>query len=84
MREETKQRFKKSAKPALFALAWMILFIFVAPIFEEWKENAFPGLYFLLMAITYGVPAFAAYRAIEPWIDYESEPKQARKRREKK
>lgn len=84
MKEETKQRFKKSLKPALFVVVWMVAFIFFAPTFEAWKEKAFTGLYFLLMAIAYGVPAFAAYRALEPWLDYESEPKQKRQKKDKK
>ena len=83
MKEETKQRLKKSVKPAAFAVLWMAAFIFVAPKFEEWKENAIPALYFLMMAVSYGVPAFAAYRAMEPWLDYEPEKKQPRKRKTK-
>lgn len=83
MKEETKQRFRKSLKPALFVVVWLVAFVFFAPTFEAWKEKAFTGLYFFLMAVAYGVPAFAAYRAIEPWLDYEPEARQPRKRRGK-
>lgn len=84
MREETKQRFKKSLKPALFVIAWLVAFVFFAPTFEAWKEKAVTGLYFFLMAVAYGVPAFAMYRTIEPWLDYEPVQKQPRKRRNSK
>ena len=83
MREETKQRFKKSAKPAVIMLVWMVAFIFIAPKFEAWKETAIPALYFLSMAIAYGVPAFAAYRVMEPWLDYEAEKKEPKRKRKK-
>lgn len=75
MKEKTKQRLKRSAKPALFVIVWLVAFVFIAPAFEAWKEKAIPSVYFLMMAVAFGVPAFAAYRAIEPWVEDEDEAK---------
>ena len=83
MREETKQRLKKSLKPAIVVIVWMVVFVFIAPAYEAWREDAIPALYFLSMAVLFGVPAFAAYRVIEPWVDYEPEQRQPRKRKQK-
>ena len=84
MKEETKQRFKKSIKPALFVIVWVAAFIVIAPAFEAWKETAKGSVYFLSTAILFGVPAFGMYRVLEPWLDYEPEQKEPRRRKGKK
>ncbi|MBR5315848.1 MAG: hypothetical protein IKU44_03565 [Firmicutes bacterium] len=84
MKEETKQRFKKSLKPAIFVIVWLAAFIFIAPAYEAWKDNANVSLYFLATAVLFGIPAFAMFRVFEPWLDYEPEQKEPRRRKGKK